>query len=244
MNCNYFKIVKVLHRYNMFVICRLWKCFDQICFWFMLTNSDKHQGTKICIGETNSNDGNNTADPSNHGQIVIKSFTFDKNKKTAKQSKHLKSFEKQYQTMKQLNQSNYICNALSFINNDTSSSSNSIITYRITMEKMQIDYFDYQTKCIENGMIASLKSVQLLAMNMFNGLNDMHKKGIGHFDIKPENLFLNCHSKNEYQIIQCKIGDFGNSKKFYDLNKKKKVIVQSRKFKSLTPEYCGMCIYM
>ena len=191
--------------------------------------------------ETNSYDGDNKGDLSN--QIVQKSFTFDKNKKTKKQSKYLKSFEKEFETMQQLRQSNYICKVLSFTqsnsNNDTSST-----TYTITMEKMEIDYLDYQTKCVENGMIASLKNVQLLARDMFNGLNDMHKKGIGHFDIKPENLFLNCHSKNQYQIIQCKIGDFGNSKKFYDLNKKKKIIVKSRKFQSFTPEYCGMYIYV
>ena len=173
--------------------------------------------------------------------MVTKSFTFNANKTRKRDKQYLSSFQNEFVKMVQVQQSTNMIQPFTFTK--SLDRKTSLTTYTITMEKMQTDYFEYSNKCIENNTIPSMQTVKKLAKNMFNGLNDMHKQGLGHFDIKPENLFLNLDKNNEFEIDICKIGDLGNAKQFYDFDKNVKIPVLSRRFKSYTPEYCGMFNY-
>lgn len=81
---------------------------------------------------------------------------------------------------------------------------NYIITEYIDGENMW-DYYNLKN--------VSRKKTFSFILQLFNGLEEIHKLGVIHFDIKPENIMI---SKNKLKII-----DFGGA--FYSSDKKKAV---------------------
>lgn len=91
-----------------------------------------------------------------------------------------------------------------------------IITEYIQGECMWDYYYDRKT-------VSRNKTFSFI-LQLFSGLEDLHKLGVLHFDIKPENIMI---SKNKLKII-----DFGGS--FYSPDKKQ--TIQRVYTESYTPE--------
>merc|ERR1712098_182801 len=76
------------------------------------------------------------------------------------------------------------------------------------------------------GAVPKESAFQIYAACLVRAIQIMHKEDVGHFDLKPENIFINL--KNGY----LQVADFGSSKKLKGNQKSSDVLVSTLEYMS------------
>lgn len=151
-----------------------------LCFFFA-THRDENGSTSIYqLKGSSSNSGLPKS-------MVVKTFVINTvNQKSGLVEKRCLAVEKECVRLKKLKSSPNVVNILCVDKEVTQD----CIVYRLGMEKLSKDLFDYTNDLALNDITLQFDSLVLIAYSILCGLTDIHSKGFGHFDIKSENILV------------------------------------------------------